>query len=79
MNFEQLDLFVSATITFLPLLTGEKLKHIYTAAKTVVRPEFLFLQTPRLCASFLLIDNDITCTTNCKKLFHIDWAENYLL
>lgn len=75
MNFESLDVLVSATITFLPALTGQMLQNIYTTAKTIVRPEFLFLQTPRLCASFLLIDNDITCTTNCKKLFHID-SEN---
>jgi hypothetical protein len=29
MNFEQLDLFVYATITFLPALTGQMLQNIY--------------------------------------------------
>jgi len=75
MNFEQLDLLVSATIIVLLPLIGEKLKNIYTTAKIVVRPEFLFLQTPRLCASFLLINNNINCTASCKKLFNIE-SEN---
>lgn len=75
MNFKQLDLLVDSTITFLPPLTGLKLKNIYTLAKTIVRPEFLLLQTPRLCASFLLIDNAINCTASCKKLFNIE-SEN---